>query len=303
MGSDPMKFAQGPDGPGRGTHEGPGRTRVVDKGDGYQRARQAFSTMLRQYADAAAALTSYYVGGEYYNRDHKGDANGRDPMVPVKAAKQREALEVLATEHPYRPALQLPAGVAAEAGRRPLDALGPRNVDDERGRVPAERADFGDPAGRAEPAAGRRHVGANSRTRRASRRRTRPPLTVAEVFRCLSDSVWSDLPSEKPASDKSTVIRRNLQREHLKKMTALVLGQPSLSGGIHELMAVMRHGAAGTVPPDARSLARLHLKEIAKRIDKALADPKAVPDDAARAHLDECKERIAKALAAAMQME
>jgi len=129
------------------------------------------------------------------------------------------------------------------------------------------------------------------------------PLSVAEVFRCLTESIWSDLPTDKPASDKSTIIRRNLQREHLKKMTALVLGQSSLSGGLNELMAVMRHGASGTVPPDARSLARLHLKEIAKRIDKALADPKAVTDDAARAHLDECKERIAKALSAAMQME
>jgi hypothetical protein len=67
-------------------------TKVVDEGEGYQRARVAFGILLSQYGDGAY-LVSKYVGGEHINRDHRGDPNGRDPLVPVTPAKQREALK------------------------------------------------------------------------------------------------------------------------------------------------------------------------------------------------------------------
>ena len=48
------------------------------------------------------------------------------------------------------------------------------------------------------------------------------PLTVAEVFRGVTDGVWCDLPNGTPKEDKwnlaSSIVRRNLQREHLKKL-------------------------------------------------------------------------------------
>src|SRR5207344_2032975 len=68
--------------------------RVVDKGEGYQRTRVAFSMLTAQYGNAAY-LVSRFVGGEYVHRDHKGDPNGRDPFEPVSPAKQREALKFL----------------------------------------------------------------------------------------------------------------------------------------------------------------------------------------------------------------
>src|SRR5260370_1140132 len=73
--------------------------RVVDKGEGYQRARVAFSILLAQYGDASY-LISKYVGGEHAHRDHRDDPKGRDPLVPVAAAKQREALKFL-QEHVF----------------------------------------------------------------------------------------------------------------------------------------------------------------------------------------------------------
>ena len=54
----------------------------------------AFSILLPQYGNAAY-LIAKYVGGEHAYRDHRGDPNGRDPFVPVNAAKQREALKFL----------------------------------------------------------------------------------------------------------------------------------------------------------------------------------------------------------------
>src|SRR5262249_2980412 len=58
--------------------------KVVDKGEGYQRARVAFGVALAQYGNGAHYISNY-IGGEHAHRDHKGDGNGRDPLVPVKA--------------------------------------------------------------------------------------------------------------------------------------------------------------------------------------------------------------------------
>jgi hypothetical protein len=51
------------------------------------------------------------------------------------------------------------------------------------------------------------------------------------------------------------------------------------------------------LPADAKSLARLHLKELTTKIGTALAAEK---DDTAKAHLEELKEQIAKTLAASI---
>ena len=60
-------------------------------------------------------------------------------------------------------------------------------------------------------------------------------------------------------------------------------------------------GSSSTVPADARSLARAHLRELGKRIDGVLKAKPADADETTVAHLEECKERIAKVLSASMQ--
>ncbi len=92
------------------------------------------------------------------------------------------------------------------------------------------------------------------------------------------------------------MIRRNLQREHVKKLSDVVLGKRTLVFSIQ-----MFFSAPAPMPPDARSLARMHLREIAGRIAGALNRKDAV-DDATRAHLEECQERIAKVLSASVQV-
>src|SRR5262249_54059864 len=49
-----------------------------------------------------------FIGGEYAHRDHKGDPNGRAPLVPVEAKKQREALRLLCDHILADGAIQLP---------------------------------------------------------------------------------------------------------------------------------------------------------------------------------------------------
>jgi hypothetical protein len=117
------------------------------------------------------------------------------------------------------------------------------------------------------------------------------PLQIAEIFRALSEASFADLPGAdgKASAVKTSVIRRNLQREYVGRLSGIVLGRPTGSG------LFLLFGGGGSIPPDARSLARLHLKEAARRIDDGL---KAEKDDTAKAHLDEMKEQIEKVLKA-----
>ena len=118
------------------------------------------------------------------------------------------------------------------------------------------------------------------------------PVQLSELFRMLSEASFADLPSDgKAATVKSSVIRRNLQREYVRKLSGIVLGKNA--GG--NLFALLLGGGSSTVPADAKSLARLHLKEASKRIETALKDEK---DDTTKAHLDELKEQIGKVLSA-----
>jgi hypothetical protein len=295
LGADPMKFAQDrillAEELLKDLSE-----KVVEKGEGYQRARHAFDMLLLQYGDAAF-LVSSFVGGEYVHRDHRGDPNGRDPFEPVKPAKQREALKFLRehilTDAPFHFPPQLLRRLAADrwlhwgneanafqSVQYPLHdrILGIQRI------VLGQLLD-GAVLGRIQNNA-------------LKADKDEQPLVVAEVFRCLTDSIWT----EEKADDKaavSSVLRRNLQREHVKDLERLVLGPRQPAGG---MMLFVGLGGGGRVPPDARSLARLHLREIGKRIETALNDRQRPLDDTTRAHLEECQERISKTLGASMQV-
>jgi hypothetical protein len=80
-----------------------------------------------------------------------------------------------------------------------------------------------------------------------------------------------------------------------------MLGKKAGGGG--SIFIISFGGGARSVPPDARSLARMHLRDIQKRINRVLGDEKVQGlDDTTRAHLEECQERIAKVLNASMQV-
>ena len=127
---------------------------------------------------------------------------------------------------------------------------------------------------------------------------------MEEVFRALTDGVWSDLDHlGEPKKDKAakaalTTIRRNLQREYLRRLTIMILGHNGGSPADQFPYVVLVRGGGTSVPADARALARLHLKEISSRIAKVLETTNLTIDDTSRAHLEECRHRIAKVLEA-----
>ena len=105
------------------------------------------------------------------------------------------------------------------------------------------------------------------------------PLTVAEILRSLTESIWADLPNGK--SEKIV--------DHPPQFAA------SISQGSQP------NRVAGQRAADGASLARMHLRDTGRRIDMALADKKISGDDTVRADLEESKEQIGKTLGVLFQ--
>ncbi len=268
--------------------------RVVNSGDSYQRARTAFDVLLAQYGNAGY-LVSRFVGGEFMHRDHKGDPSGRDPFVTVPAAKQREALkflqENLLTDKPFQFSPQLLRRLAADRWYHWGDDSMYSSVE----------YPIYDRVLNIQRVVLRNLLNPGRLARiqtNALKAEKEDPLTVAEVFRTLTDGVWGELGAAPTKSNGSALtIRRNLQREHMKDLTTLVLGSRAGDFGLF-----VRFGGGGATPADAKSLARMHLREIDRKVETTLKEKGATLDDTCRAHLEECHERIAKVLNASMQL-
>jgi hypothetical protein len=282
-------------------------TRVVDEGEGYQRARVALDALLKQYGDGAY-FVSKYVGGEHVYRDHRGDPKGREPLVPVPAAKQRDALKFLQehvfSEKPYQLPPDLLRKLAVDRWVHwgsewhetdfPLydRVLGIQRLALSRMLNPAVL----------------RRIQANA----LKADKAEQALTMAEVFRAATDAVWGDLPNGGPGEENkayvASVMKRNLQREYIAQLANLVLGRRGGSGPgrpgltIGDAREPIMVGGPAATPPDACSLARMHLRDISTRIQGRLNDKRTAPDETTVAHLEECRERIQKVLGAAMQV-
>jgi hypothetical protein len=295
LGADPMKFGQDRIQLAGELMKGLAE-RVVDKGEGYQRARQAFSVLLGQYGNGTYLVTQY-VGGVHMNRDHRDDPDGRDPFIPTSADKQREALKFLQenvlTDKPFQFPPELLRKLATERWMHwgsEYYVMSPVEFPLNQRILAIQRIMLNhcfDPS-----------VLARVQNSAVETKGDEKPLQVSEIFRSVTDGVWGDLapPADGAKAPNSSVVRRNLQREHVKKLSDVVLGHRPTSFSIQFFFTGMP-----SAPPDARSLARMHLKEISSKIDAALKRKDGV-DDATRAHLEECQERIAKVLSASIQV-
>ena len=265
--------------------------RTISGGEGYSRSRAALNTLIGQFGNSAF-LASRYVGGSTYSRHHKDDANAKDPFTPVSSAKQREALLFIKDDILSDAAFNIKPELLRKIG-------GDRWVHwgNERAEVAKEyplvdkalgihRSVFDELL-----AASTLKAVQNSALLQSAEEK---PLQIAEIFRSLSDAVFADLPNKDgkvEGTAKSSVIRRNMQREYVSRLSNMVLGQQGNS-----LLAFLG-GGSSNAPADAKSLARFHLKEAKARIEAALKTEK---EDTVVSHLDELKEQIAKVLDASV---
>jgi hypothetical protein len=250
--------------------------RLQKPGEGYQILRRSF---LRGLGQKGTALldSARYIGGVYHYRDHVDDPGNRLPFVPVPAAQQREALNLI------RDNLFAPG--AFSISPQLLNKLTSDRFPDFANFASFEqRQDY--PIHQQilslQAAALNRlfHPVVMSRVVDNELRVARPEaaLTLGTVFASIRDSIWAETAS---ATVEVNSFRRALQREHLRRMIALVVRE------------------AGA-PEDARSLARHSLTLLRTRLRSA--SPKAVSVET-RAHLNESIARIDEALSAQVQRQ
>ena len=255
-------------------------TKLPKPGEGYQVLRRALGRGLSEY-NRGLLTSSKFIGGIYHHRDHVGDPNGRVPYQPVPADKQREALELLRNYAFKEGAFSLPASVLNKLAIERLPTL-----DGLDGLFNTQRIDY--PWHDAvlnlqKPVLERLFSHVTLSRIQDNELRFAPdekPFTMADLFRGLDNAIWSELDT---GATQISSLRRNLQREYIKRLVRLVL-----------------RPAQSSWPEDATTLARASLSQLQTRIHNTLNAGK-VTDPTSNAHLQETDDRITSALQAQMQ--
>ena len=240
-------------------------TRELPPDRDYAVLRRSLAFALSDVARAVGLLTRQ-IGGVRTLRDHPG--SGRDPLQPVDAVLQREALDevvraVLAADGlALSPALQrrlAPDFLERGEFAIPTDfALPQRLLDLQRGVLGYLMGET---------------LAARVLDSAAKFDRPEQALPLAEVYARVGREVWSELDRGGPIAPE----RRELQREHLNRLAA----------------ALLRPQARA----DARALVRAQSRALLARLQRA-GSTGAARDAATRAHLDDAIDTLRQALAA-----
>ncbi len=254
---------------------------MTKDGDGYQRARRAFSILLARHGEAMFAA-SRYVGGLYVSRSHKGDAKASKPLEVVPVTRQRDALALLEEQVFSDKPFNFPPELYGQLAASHWDHWGTQVVD--RGDYPAHDvilmwqdrivSRLLSPLTLARLHDSELKVAADA-----------DALTTAEMIERLTKAIYSevdtvkegDFTNRKPAISS---LRRNLQRAYLQRLSQLALGRTA-------------------APDDCQTVAYAELGKLKSRIDNMLTG-QAKLDAYTQDHLQETSARIAKVVDAKM---
>jgi hypothetical protein len=272
LGEDPVAFAKKRFDIGRDLIARQ-ESRVLKPEADYSVLRRSVTYAVRDMGRAAGILARQ-IGGVRTLRDHPG--TGRDPLQPVPAAVQREALEALSQGVLSADSLKL-----SPALQRKLAPSYEDRTDALFGDMQPVETDFSLDAFvtqlRKALLAQLTSDGVASRLLDSVGKL--PPgeaFPVSELYARLRADIWSELAA---AADIAPA-RRELQREHLNRITAQIL----------------RPTAARA---DTRSQMRAEALALQKSLKTAAARPQWTAE--ARAHLQDSLDLLSEALAAKMQ--
>jgi hypothetical protein len=247
--------------------------RQLEPGQDYTILRRSVSYALRDVGRAAGVL-SRQIGGVRTLRDYAN--TGRDPLQPVPGPQQRAALDVLAS------------GVLSAQGLMVSPALQRRLAPDYLERIDALESGDGPVATDYSPAQVLTDLqrallgqlmsdGVATRLLDSEAKNSSgaASLQLAELYQRIAGEVWSELSAPRGDINAS---RRELQREHLNRLTTQLLRPASLSRA------------------DARSLLRAQAQALLPRLEAAAR--RAGLSEVARAHLQDSAESLREALSA-----
>jgi Met-zincin/Domain of unknown function (DUF5117) len=236
-------------------------------GESFEVLRRNFDIALDQ-VKLAANLSAKYIGGLTSVRDHAGSP--RAPLTPVEADKQRRALKILesgifsAESFKFQPEFMRRLAVDHfEAQVNPDYSINNQILIMQRQVLDQIMND----------GVATRIIDAESKLNNPQQ-----ALKLSELYDSLQNAIWSEL---RNGSDIGS-LRRNLQREHLRRVANSLI-RPS--GG----------------PADMRSLMRDNAKQLQQNIQTALGKPGLSKE--AAAHLRESLDTLNEAVKAPLQRQ
>lgn len=253
----------------------------VKDGDNWSKARRGYQLSLSEQSGALGIMANW-IGGSYVSRNQKGDPNAVDPVIPVEAEKQREALQFVVQNSFYDEAFgltpELLRHMTTESWFDPGNRL-------EEPNWPIHDRILGLQASMLTAI-----LNPTTLSRVYDNEFIVEPgedaLTLHEVVTTVTDAIWEELDGD--ISKRYTVrepmissMRRNLQAEHLDRLIDL-----SMPGGMF-----------GAAARPISTLSRMALADLQEQVDGILEGSSANRlDPYTRAHLMEVSSKIEKAL-------
>jgi hypothetical protein len=207
-------------------------------GDSYERLTRSFNSGFRGLSQVGP-LAAKFVGGVLTRRERAG--SGRPLFEPVPAARQREALQLITQDFFRAESFRFDPALLARLAPDTFDRKASPEVSVVASVLAVQRTIL-DPL--FSPTVAARLLEAPLKSAKGV-----VPLSLAQLHDTLQNAIWSEAWQGQDAG----LLRRNLQREHLRRMTD-VLVKP-----------------ANGMPPDARSLLRMNAQTLAGQLQKVLA--------------------------------
>lgn len=238
-------------------------------GESYERLTRSFRSGFAQVANAAP-LAAKYIGGVHTRRDRAGSS--KPLFEPVAATKQREALSLITKDFLGVESFKFKPEFIARLATDRLERLETQgNLQTSvASLVAGVQKGILDHVYSPPVATHLAEVGMKVNDPKET-------LGLADVYDALQDSIWSEVKT----GQETSLIRRNLQREQLRRVTD-VLVKP-----------------AGPWPADARSVLRENARQLVGQLEKALAKPGL--SKTTRAHYADALDSLNATLKASMQ--
>ena len=238
-------------------------------GESYERLTRSFRSGFNQL-NRVAPLAAKYIGGVHIRRERAGSKVG--VFEPVSAAKQKEALALITKDFFGIGSFKFKPEFIARLATDRFE----RTMSDGSMQTSVALLVAGVQKGILDhvysPAVATRLAEVGMKVNDP-----KETLGLSDVYDTIQDAIWS----EAKTGQETSLIRRNLQREQLRRMTD-VLVKP-----------------AGPWPADARSIMRENARQLAGLLEKTLTKPSL--SKTTRAHYADALDALNSTLKASMQ--